>query len=227
MSEWAKNEVRVACDRETPDRHEKEWDYGCACYESALKAYLSLMEDDHSVMSFGLTKNILIRLLEGKPLTPIDDIPSNWENVTGIDKKGDVTYQCKRMPSLFKTVKLGGAISYSDTNRYYCYESKSPSFTYSGGGASYVLDEFFPIKMPYYPPVGYYKIETNEYLTDRKNGDFDTKEYVSITDPDGNKHGVNRYFASTDNGWAEIDFDEFNKRVEMHNEREKLENDHS
>ena len=48
MIEWARREVELACNREKPDRKEGEWDYGCACYESALKAYESLAEDSHS-----------------------------------------------------------------------------------------------------------------------------------------------------------------------------------
>ena len=42
MELWAENEVKVACHRENPDRKEGEFDYGCACYESALKAFKSL-----------------------------------------------------------------------------------------------------------------------------------------------------------------------------------------
>ena len=45
MKEWAEREVQIACKRENPDRKEGEWDYGCACYDSALKAFNSLMED--------------------------------------------------------------------------------------------------------------------------------------------------------------------------------------
>ena len=30
--------MEIACKREAPDREPGEWDYGCACYESALKA---------------------------------------------------------------------------------------------------------------------------------------------------------------------------------------------
>lgn len=37
LQEWAKNEVEIACKRESLDRKEGEFDYGCACYESALK----------------------------------------------------------------------------------------------------------------------------------------------------------------------------------------------
>ena len=64
MLDWAKKEVEIACKRENPDRKDGEWDYCCACYESALKAYESLCNDGHSGYSFGFTKNILIRLMD-------------------------------------------------------------------------------------------------------------------------------------------------------------------
>lgn len=44
MTDWAKREVEIACKRENPSRKEGEFDYGCACYESALKAFNCLME---------------------------------------------------------------------------------------------------------------------------------------------------------------------------------------
>ena len=43
MMEWAKREVEIASKRERGDKPESEWDYGCACYDSALKAFESLI----------------------------------------------------------------------------------------------------------------------------------------------------------------------------------------
>ena len=37
LEKWAEKEIKIACKKENPDRAEGEWDYGCACYESALK----------------------------------------------------------------------------------------------------------------------------------------------------------------------------------------------
>ena len=74
MTEWAKREVEIASKRERGDKPESEWDYGCACYDSALKAFESLCGDGHSGFSIGITKGILNRLIDGKPLTPIEDI---------------------------------------------------------------------------------------------------------------------------------------------------------
>lgn len=38
MLEWTRREVKITCKRERGDKPNNEWDYGCACYESALKA---------------------------------------------------------------------------------------------------------------------------------------------------------------------------------------------
>ena len=50
MSEWAKREIEIACKRERAEdgTKEGEFSYGAACYESAYKAFKSLMEDGHS-----------------------------------------------------------------------------------------------------------------------------------------------------------------------------------
>lgn len=78
MLEWAKNEVAIASKRERGNKPEGEWDYGCACYDSAMRAFESLLGDGHSGMSIGFTKNILNRLIDGKPLTPIEDTEEVW-----------------------------------------------------------------------------------------------------------------------------------------------------
>lgn len=78
MLKWAENKIRLACERENPDRKEGEFDYGCACYESAFKAFKSLIEDGHSGMSISITRNILNRLIIGQPLTPIEDMDDIW-----------------------------------------------------------------------------------------------------------------------------------------------------
>ena len=80
LERWAENEVAIAWRREKPDRKDGEWDYGCACYESALKAFGSLCEDGHSGFSIGLTKAILNRLINNKPLLPIEDTDEVWSD---------------------------------------------------------------------------------------------------------------------------------------------------
>jgi len=222
MSDWAKGEVRLACKKEAPDRKNGEWDYGCACYESALKAYLSLMEDEHSGASFGFTANILKRLLESKPLSPIVDVPEAWSDILSRDEDGSITYQCRRMSSLFKTVLPDGTVIYSDIDRYYCKDIKTGA-TYHCGLESKLLNELHPITMPYYPPIGYYVFETAELLTDRKNGDFDTKAVFTLKTPDGRLEKIYKYYAESEDGWKEIDLPEYLKRAAQHAKREQEE----
>ena len=146
MKEWAEREVQIACKRENPDRKEGEWDYGCACYESALKAFNSLMEDGHSGASIGFTKQILNRLIDGKPLTPIEDTEDVW-NERPRDNRGYTTYQCKRMSSLFKYVYPDGSVKYSDADRVICIDVETEN-AYSFGLVRDIIDEMFPSTMP-------------------------------------------------------------------------------
>lgn len=220
MSEWAKREVELACKREAPDRKKCDWDYGCACYESALKAYLSLMEDQHSGMSFGFTAGILKRLLEEKPLTPIEDVPDVWNRITRRDD-GTEVYQCSRMHSLFKLVDPDGTVKYSDIDRYYCEDANG--LTYHSGLEANMLDDLHPIGMPYYPPLGRYVFLTRELLTNRKNGDFDTKAILELKSPDGTEEVINRYFAESNDGWREISYTEFIERAEEDRYRREAE----
>lgn len=220
MLDWARREVEIACEREAPDRKDGEWDYGCACYESALKAYESLCGDGHSGFSWGITKQILMRLMDGKPLTPIEDTEDIWNFIT--ERDGVKTYQCKRMSSLFKDVDPNGNVSYHDHDRISVHEENSDTYWHSGH-ANKIIGEMFPIHMPYIPESKPYVVEVNEFLTDRKNGDYDTVVYKEIIKPNGEKIPVKRYFADSEHGMKEITYDEFMKRYKMHKEREQRE----
>lgn len=211
MKSWAEKEVELACAREREENgtEEGEWDYGCACYESALKAFKSLMGDGHSGFSIGLTKQILNRLIDGRPLTPIEDTPDIWNDVTWASDE-EKEYQCKRMGSLFKHVHDDGSITYSDTERYYCVDINSHG-TYRGGIVSEIIDEMFPITMPYYPgdPMKFY---CEDFLTDKKNGGFDTVSVFYAIKSNGEKIEINRFFKEGPDDWIEISKEEYLER---------------
>lgn len=233
MSEWAERECRIACGRENPnfDFDSDDFDYGCSCYKSALKAYKSLMEDGHSGASFGFTKNILIRLMEGQPLTPITDkdffdengnllcmdMPSDYLKERGL--KSDT--QCPRMSSLFRKETLDGKVTYHDVDRSYFVDIETPSNTYSANDS--FLDEMFPITMPYVPQKEKYKIYALEFLTDKKNGDFDTRGLIYMITPSGERIDLNLYYTTIDNEWVQIPKAQYNellaKRIDKLNER--------
>ena len=170
--EWAKREVEIACKRENPNRKKGEFDYGCACYVSALKAFESLTEDGHTGYSIGITKNILNRLINGMPLTPIEDTDDVW-NMSYTNDNGEMVYQCNRMSALFKTVHSDGSVDYSSNDHCYCIDINNPKNTYYSGLVRRIIHKMFPITMPYIPgdPI---KVFCEDFLTDKNNGDFDT-----------------------------------------------------
>lgn len=231
MLEWAKNEIAIASKRERGNKPENEWDYGCACYDSAcydsaLKAFESLLGDGHSGMSISFTKNILNRLIDKKPLTPIEDTEDMWNYIH--DKEdGGKCYQCKRMSSLFKYVAKDGSVSYSDVNRYYCTNEENPHVSWHNGFVAKIYDEMYPLTLPYMPNSRPDVIVCDELLTDRKNGDYDTIAILYIKRANGEKVEVNRYFKENDVSFTEISLEEYKERQKLHEERIKNEAAHT
>lgn len=219
MLEWAKREVEIACKKENPNRKDGEFDYGCACYESALKAFESLCEDGHSGLSIKMTQNVLNRLMDGQPLTAIEDTDDIWYDSLDVND-GKTQYQCKRMSSLFKDVYEDGSIKYTDINRSYCVNIDTPNITYYSRLVRRIIDEMFPITMPYIPskPI---KVYCEEFLTDRKNGDFDTVGvFYALKTENGEqeKIEINRFFREPEEDkdeeidWIEISKEEYDSR---------------
>lgn len=219
MELWAEEEIRIACKRERGNAPENEWDYGVACYESALKAFRSLMEDGHSGMSIGITLNILNKLVKGQALTPIEDTDDVWKKCVLSDARC-TEYQCKRMSSLFKNVYADGRIEYLDVDRFRCVTLNSFA-CWRNSHIANIASEYFPITMPYVPHT--YTVACEEFLTDRKNGDYDTLGILYIYDNSGEKKEVNRYFADCEEGWREIDRTEYEQRRREANAREEAE----
>lgn len=215
INERIKKEIEISCKKENPNWDGKSFDYGCSCYKSALKAYESLMSDNHSGASFSVTKNILIRLLEGLPLQPItmEDFHEENEKSKAYLKlrKLKSHIQCSRMSSLFREEDLNGNVMYNDINRYVCIDVHNKS-TYHNGQAGKILNRFFPISLPYYPNVHKYRIYTEDFLIDRKNGDFDTKAFLYCITPEGERVDINLFYAEKDGEWIEISKDEYENR---------------
>jgi len=215
MRTWAEREVSLACERERESSGTKhgDFDYGCACYESALKAYESLMQDGHSGFSIKLTKNILDRLLDGLPLTPINDTDDDWINISeqyGDSRPDFVTYQCRRMYSLFKYVYADGSVKYHSNDASYCVDINTNA-TYTCSLVSRIIDELYPISMPYSPdePI---KVFIEGFLYDDKNGDFNTTGVLYAILPDESRVDINRFFKEINHDWSEINNDEYDER---------------
>ena len=220
MYEWAEQECRLACKKENPnfDFDSDDFDYGCSCYKSALKAYKSLLEDEHSGMSFSFTRNILDRLMRGEPLTPItdDDFKSgsliyDADDLASMGLKSEI--QCPRMSSLFRKETIDGEVAYNDLDRAYCIDIEKPSETFSCS-ATDIVDELFPIKMPYLPKREKYKVYVQTFLTNKKNGDLDTRGIIYLITPDGKRIDINRYYTEKEGKLVEISKDEYDKLLE-------------
>ena len=225
MYEWAERECRIACKKENPDFNfdSNDFDYGCSCYKSALKAYKSLCKDGLSGGAFNFTRRILERLMDGKPLTPITDEDFKGKDSIYSDKdlismglKSEI--QCPRMSCLFRRETLDGKVSYINIDRAYCINIENPSDTYSSA-KDHVVDEFFPITMPYMPEKGKYKVYCQTFLVDKKNGDFDTQAILYFITPDGKRVDVNRYQTEKDGKMVDITKEEYEALLEKRIDR--------
>lgn len=231
--DWAKKEVEIAIAREKAGA-EKEGnyeflDYSIACYQSALKAFKSLCEDEHSGMSISITKHLLNWLIDGKPLTPIEDTDDIWRfsSVSRDEDQGHHTYQCTRMSSLFKDVYPNGRVTYHDVNRVKMsiINSSNPEIYWHSGLTSRLIDKMYPITMPYCPENKPYIVKCSEGLFDPENGgDFDTIAVWSVTLPDGSEELIHKFykepeFPMINVPWEEIDEEEFREREAVWNAR--------
>ena len=217
MYEWAKEEVRLACLHENPTMAFDEngmpetFDYGCACFASALKAYKTLLDDGHSGFSFPLTVDILNLLCKNIPLSPIEDIPEVWNEVPYSGKNGEKLYQCKRRHSLFKTVKDDGTVVYNDFGRVVAHEVDE-HVHFTSGFITDLIEEMYPIVVPYIVDTEPYDVSVHEFLVDPKNGDFDTVGVIEVKTPSGEIVPINRYFKVSDKWYVEISEKEYKKR---------------
>ena len=108
-----------------------------------------------------------------------------------------------------------GTVKYKDINRFVCADKDRPSLTWHSGLIDKILDEKFPITMPYMPSDRPFRVYCSEALTDPKNGDFDTVAIWYVKKPNGAREEINRFFKEGKDDWVEIDEAEYQKRKEM------------
>ena len=98
------------------------------------------------------------------------------------------------MSSLFKYVYPDGTVKYSDIDRVTGINIAYPEATYTSGTLRDIVDEMFPITMPYSPKSKSYKIYTEDFLTDKSKGDYDTVGYLYMVTPEGERIELNRFY---------------------------------
>lgn len=169
--DWADREIELALKKELTGRQPED-EYVKLCYESAKEAYLALRGKGHSGMSISLTKFILNRLIDRKPLTAIteedfnDTEPLGWQDWFLEKNNLSAVYQCKRCSSLFKHVGKDGNIKYSDNNRVETIDRNGA--TCISGRVTNIVDSLYPLELPYWP-ADPYKVYTAEFTYDSEN----------------------------------------------------------
>lgn len=151
---------------------------------------------------------------------PLEDTPDTWIFSHDCDD-GAACYRHKDRCSLFKDVYPDGAVKYSDTGRFDAININMATVAYHSGLVSRVMDEMFPIEMPYIPEDESHKVVCENFLVDPKNGDFDTYGIFFVIKPNGGRVEINRYFKDAEDGWTEIDEKEYTRRKLMRLEGKK------
>ena len=211
LVDWAEKEVELACKKENPNWDGKSFDYGIACYQSALKAFKSLCEDEHSGMSIAFTQGILNRLIDVKCLTPIEDTEDIWNEIHDYED-GTKEYQCRRMSSLFKKLLPDGTVKYSDVERIIKVDQNG--IPWHSGDVSRLIEKMFPIEMPYYPATEKYKVYSEDFLVNPENGDYDTWAYLYVEKPDGEKVNLNLFYTEKEGQTVQISKEEYEELKE-------------
>ena len=204
--EWAKKELEIA-------KKEFNWDkdgYQMMCAESAYRAYCGLLSDGHSGYSWEVTSSILRKFLNREPLTPIIDTDDIWSPCTW--DKG--TYQCERYSSLFKTIQPDGLVVYHDNDRVVVSYEDSNAL-WGNGFVSRLIDDMYPIEMPYIPRKNLYIIHAKEgqYIHTASNRKCDLLALIYLENTAENKtESILRYFKYVPSeGYTEISKQEYDR----------------
>ncbi len=209
LKDWAEREVAAACKRENPDWDGTYFDYGCACYQSALKAYKSLLEDSHSGASFSFTRDILIKLMNGVPLTPITEEDFDGTEPFKWNDRKFTSFSCPRMSNFWKDVYPDGSVYYHDNERVTFIDELG--LGWHSGLASDIIHKRHPITLPYTPSTKPFKVFGYGYMVDLETnrvwwerGTFNFLYFSHYVDLNGKKHRLNKMFIETSEGFVEL-----------------------
>lgn len=105
-----------------------------------------------------------------------------------------------------------GTVKYRDVDRFRGINLDNPNASYHSGLIDRVMEEKFPITMPYFPESKPFKVYCEDFLVDSKNGDYDTVGILYAIVPEGYKVEINRFFKEENNEFVEITEVEYNMR---------------
>lgn len=196
------------------------------CYEAvvneAVKLFNELEDLQHTEESKVMIKRFLSRLIEDKPLSPIEDRDDMWDEVgvnTGEDSEVTL-YINRRLRTLYKRevrdIKKDALIekTYHDPTRVTCINTIDGKEVILSLVNDYV-DEHFPIKFPYFPTDKYtVGVTMFNHKNPLEDGEEDTICIKTIIDPDHKVAVPNAHYALNEKrDWCKIDGPEYYNRL--------------
>ena len=195
------------------------------CYKTvvneAVKIFNELEDLQHTEESKVMVKRFLSRLIEDKPLSPIEDRDDMWDEVgSHAGEDNEVTlYINKRSRTLYKRevrdIKKDVLIekTYHDPTRVTCINTIDGKEVTLSLVNDYV-DEYFPIKFPYFPTDKYVvEVIMFNHKNPLEDGGEDTISIETIIDPDHRVTFPGAYYAlNEEHDWRGIDSQEYYKR---------------
>ena len=173
-----------------------------------------------------LSRDIVIKLWRGIPLTPLENTEEDWVPCKGSENED----QHRRASFLLRAKQPDGSYRYSDESRCIGLENGN---TFYMGFLIDILNELEPISFPYtvadrpyYANTMSFNVGTYKTLKDKKpiikaSGRnpghivYDTFGVFSITRPNGTVIPVGRYFRYDSGTREEITYQEFKERKEL------------
>lgn len=198
--DWAEREVELAIRQKGKDNR---------CLELALKLYSDLVEGCVSGCAINTTFDIFTNLVNNQPLSPIEDKVEEWVDSSDIGEKDHETYRSIRFPSLFKDVYPDGTVIYVDICRYVCIDINYPDIPFTNGTVAKILNDLYPINMPYMPDEDQIKVYCYEFEFTNKHGIVCNALGVLHGMKNGKFFKIDRYFIFDDTSRIEVTLDEF------------------
>lgn len=196
-------------------RCESTPDLARSIYDSALGAYAAVLQGDHSGYSWEVTRSVVDRMLKELALTPVLD-----EDF--VDVKGEEPVTTFRQSGIYKRLKHDGSITYTDHKRVVGVDIDTGGH-FTSSLIREVVDEMFPIEMPYYTPGTPYRVYVRTYCDKGfpdDHHDFNREWLSHVVTPSGECVTINRTWVHESGILIEItdDKDELSKRGECHKE---------
>lgn len=141
---------------------------------------------------------------EDRPIETASELCMNWRRVVNSDESRSV--------AVLEIMEDHPTVTYSDVNRVQLINKESPDIPFRNGFGTRLIDKMYPITLPYFPADKKFKIIVEEFLTDEKNGDFDTVGYLQLILPNGEVVDLNGYFKDGPDGMVRIEHAEYEER---------------